>query len=441
MPSSAFVPASKMPLPNSPGRYLVACLGCKVNQAELSWLRTELEKKGFQEAAEGQSPDLALLMTCAVTAPAARQSRQAARRLRQSHPGTRVIATGCSVQAEPEAYESIGCTVLGRSNLIDLPKMAAGELAWPSHAEPGPPDLGGFCPGMSRIRPGRSRAQLKVQDGCDAFCAYCIVPHTRGRPRSLPLSHAVEGLRDLAGAPEVVLTGIHLGMYGKDLPAGIGLVDLIHALLDAHPGPRIRLSSLEVNEVTDDLLELMASEPRLCQHLHIPLQSGSDAVLSAMGRPYTRAEFMERVNAAAGLMPRAALGADVLVGLPGEDETAFQDTYSLINELPLNFLHVFPYSPRPGTPAAEMKNRPQGLVVKQRSALLRKLGADKRRLFHEAQAGGTLSVIVENGGLARSGNYCLVELNQALPPGSLVKAAITGFKQHKKQPILIGRVI
>jgi threonylcarbamoyladenosine tRNA methylthiotransferase MtaB len=443
MPLKRFVSASEHRQKPGPGKFAISCLGCKVNQAEVSWLRAELEKQGFSQAEDHEAADIALVMTCAVTAAAARQSRQAARRLLDRHPSARTVATGCGVQAEPGAYHGLGCTVLGRSRLTGLVAMAAGRAPWPQSERIEPPDAGPFCPGLSRVRPGRSRAQLKVQDGCDAHCAYCIVPSTRGRPRSLPLEAAVESFKKLAGtgAPEVVLTGIHLGMYGKDLAGPEGLLELIKALLASHPGPRLRLSSLEVNEVSNGLLSLMASEPRICPHLHIPLQSGSDKVLSAMGRPYTREQFIERVRAAAAMLPNAALGADVLVGLPGEDASAYQDTYDLIKMLPLNFLHVFPYSPRPGTPAASMKNRPRGQTVKERASSLRSLGMRKRMAFHEDQAGNRLEAIVEAGGLARSGNYCLIELDGDLPPGSRVLVRISGCIQRGGQVHLTGHLL
>ena len=423
-------------------RYAIACLGCKVNQTEAAYISSQLEAVGYRPADEGEPPDLAVVLTCAVTGPAARQSRQAVRRMTKAGNACRVVATGCGVQADPQAYGDMGCTVLGRSRLTDIPDMLRGNMDWPLGVEVDAPDTGGFCPGVTPTGPGRSRAQLKVQDGCDAFCAYCIVPYTRGAPRSLPLPQAVQAFRSLAeaGAPEVVLTGIHLGLYGKDLGMQNGVHELVRALLKAHPGPRIRLSSLEVNEICDELLHLMANESRLCNHLHIPLQSGSNKVLEAMGRPYSKEQFSEIVLKAHELVPGLCLGADVLVGLPGEDQAAFEDTRQLIEQLPISHLHVFPYSPRPGTRAVEMPQRPQGPAVKERAALLRKLGAKKRKAFHQAQVGKRLEAIVELSGQARSRNYCMIVLDRAVKPGILVTVDIDAVKQTSGGPLLVGRL-
>jgi threonylcarbamoyladenosine tRNA methylthiotransferase MtaB len=424
------------------GRYALTCLGCKVNQAEAAYLCSRLEAVGFQAAEADEPAELALVMTCAVTAAAARQSRQAVRRMAKGAEHARIVATGCAVQAEPQAYLELGCTVLGRSRLTELEAMVLGQIPWPGQSLPSAPDAGDFCPGLTPIGPGRSRAQLKVQDGCDAHCAYCIVPSTRGNPRSLPPDLAVQGFVDLAraGAPEVVLTGIHLGMYGKDLGLENGVLELVRALLQCHPGPRIRLSSLEVNEVSGPLLDLMAKEKRLCNHLHIPLQSGSNQVLAAMGRPYTREQFSQTVTDAVNKISGLCVGADVLVGLPGEDRQAFEDTRQLIIDLPISHLHVFPYSPRPGTRAVEMPGRPKGPEVKERAASLRKLGGQKRLAFHQAQVGKRLSAIVELGGQARSGNYCMIELDQKLAPGSAVEVLIEGVKLVRGQPLLRGKL-
>jgi len=398
----------------------VVSLGCKVNQAEAAHLERELTRLGWSPADEGQPAGLCLLLTCAVTATAGRQSRQMARRLKQASPQGLLLASGCDVQAGPAAYAKDGIAVVGRSELAGL--TLALTAGWrPSMAAPlAPPDSGEFCPGWRAPGPNRTRGLLKVQDGCDAGCAYCIVPSTRGRPRSLPADNAAVLLRNLAqaGAAEVVLTGIHLGRWGTDLAGGPGLADLLRALLAAHPGPRLRLSSLEGNEATPELLRLMTGEPRLCPHLHLPLQTGSDALLRAMGRPYTVREYAATVEAAAAALPDGCLGADVMVGLPGETEADFAATEALIAELPLSYLHVFPYSPRPGTPAASFPNRVPGPLAKARAARLRRLGEAKRRAWLTGLVGRTLEVIAEADGLGRATNYAPVLLPRPAPPGA-----------------------
>ena len=420
-------------------RYLVASLGCKVNQAEAASLAAQMQSLGWQQAGDGELVDLALLLTCSVTGVAARQSRQMARRLRRSHPQAQVVVTGCDLQAEPQAYADAGCQVLGRSSLAQWGEILAG-LDLPEYDAPPSPDAGGFCPGVQAPGPERTRGLLKVQDGCNAHCAYCIVPSTRGRSRSLPLEQAAQAFAELgqSGAAEVVLTGIHLGRWGWDLKPHQELAALLRALLAAHPGPRLRLSSLESEELTQGIIDLAASEPRLCPHLHLPLQSGSAHLLKKMGRPYGPQDYARTVGAAAAALPGLCLGADVLVGLPGENEQDFKDTRDLLASLPISYLHVFPYSPRPGTRAADMPDHPSPEVSKRRAAVLRQLGMAKKRAYYQAQVGSTLEVIVEGSGLGRGANYCLVQLPCAPPIGTSLRVTITGFAEQDGQPVLRG---
>ena len=417
--------------------YQVTSLGCKVNQAEAAWLGGRLSALGGAPAPRGGEADLTVLLTCSVTGGAARQSRQMARRLARANPGGRLVITGCDAQVAPESYRDQGFTVAPRSGLAGLAEVLAQGRELPREAEPGP-----FCPGLSRPGGARSRPQLKVQDGCDAFCAYCIVPLARGGPRSLPLDQARQAFASLAGegAAEVVLTGIHLGLYGRDLDPPLGLVDLLQALLAEHPGPALRLSSLESGEVGPGLLELMAGQPRLRPHLHLPLQSGSDRVLTAMGRPYSAAQYARVAAQALDLVPDLCLGADVLVGLPGEDQAAFQETRDLIKGLDLAYLHVFPYSPRPGTRAAGMKRPPAG-QVRERAAALRELGREKRLAFLRSQVGREMDAVAEARGRARSANYCLLKLDRPAKPGSPVRARATALDQSGAQPLLLATIL
>jgi threonylcarbamoyladenosine tRNA methylthiotransferase MtaB len=423
--------------PENSFTFEVTSLGCKVNQAEASWLQSRLSELGGQPAQEGQPAQVVVLLTCSVTSGAARQSRQMARRLARAHPDGRVVITGCDAQVAPDSYRSEGFQTASRHILAGLPEILAGGYALPITDGPG-----AFCPGQGVPGQGRSRPQLKVQDGCDAGCAYCIVPLARGNPHSLPLDQARSAFGTLAraGAAEVVLTGIHLGLYGRDLEPAVGLLDLVRALLAEHPGPRLRLSSLETSEVSDGLLELMAEEPGLCPHLHLPLQSGSDRVLKAMGRPYTAAEYLERAARALELVPGLCLGADVLVGLPGEDEEAFQETRDLIRSLDLAYLHVFPYSPRPGTRAADME-RPSAAVARDRAAALRSLGKEKRLAFLHTQVGLEMEAVSEAGGLARSANYCLLSLDRAAPAGELIRVRAHEVDASGRQPLLLANIL
>lgn len=428
--------------PQAPGFYRVVSLGCKVNQAEAASLSRELEVHGLKPAGRGQAAQVAVLLTCTVTGAAARGSRQAARRLARANPGARVVVTGCDIQAEPQIYQDEGFTVVGRAGLTELAGVIAADAGWPKGL-PTAPDEGDWCPGWETPGPRRTRGLLKVQDGCDAHCAYCIVPQVRGKPRSLQADQAAQIFIELgrAGAAEVVLTGIHLGRWGWDLEPRQELCDLIQALLKAHPGPRLRLSSLESTEISADLLALMKGEPRLCPHLHVPLQTGSDKLLQAMGRPYKASEYAAKLEKAAAMLPGLCLGADLLVGLPGEDEQAFQETKSLIENLPIAYLHVFPYSPRPGTRAAQMPGRPKAAEVKARSEALREIGKAKRLAFLQSQVGRELSAVVEGSGLARTDNYCLVEVGPGFKPGQVVRVRAQGVDPEGREPCLTQAVI
>jgi threonylcarbamoyladenosine tRNA methylthiotransferase MtaB len=431
--------------------FVLTSLGCKVNQAEAAALAAALSAQGWRQAGEGEPCDAVVLLTCTVTGAAGRQSRQMARRLIKAHPGARVVVTGCDAQTAPAAYVKAGALVLGRAGLAGLADLIAGgapaSQAGPqarSLAIPLPaPDAGPWCPGARLPGQGRTRGLIKVQDGCDAGCAYCLVPTARGKPRSLPLNDAVAAwqAQGQAGAAEVVLTGVHLGRWGGDLTPPLGLTDLLRALLAAHPGPRLRLSSLEVSEVGRDLLALMAAEPRLCPHLHIPLQTGGDRLLGIMGRPYTAAQYAQALRAAEAALPGICLGADVMVGLPGEAEADYAATRELIASLPLAYLHVFPYSPRPGTPAAAMPERVPGPLARARAAELRALGQAKRLAFHQEQVGRCHEAVVEGEGLARTGNYCLARLDSPPPPGSLIAIEALGVEQTPTGPMLRARVV
>ncbi|CAO0821763.1 MiaB/RimO family radical SAM methylthiotransferase [Desulfarculales bacterium] len=388
-----------------------------------------------------------VLLTCTVTATAGRQSRHLVRRLQRDHPGARVVVTGCDVQMAPLAYAREGLQVVERAQLAGLARRldsvtGVGPAISPGQPLPSP-DAGAFCLGYRQSQPGRIRGLLKVQDGCDAHCTYCIVPQTRGRPRSLPIRQARELWRQLGDGEtaEVVLTGVHLGRYGQDLTPPADLLELVIALLAAHPVPRLRLSSLEVSEVNDGLLGLIAKEPRLCDHLHIPLQSGSDRLLQAMGRHYQAAIYAARVRNVAMALPWACLGTDVIVGMPGETDQDFALTEELIVSLPLAYLHVFPYSPRPGTPAATWPSRVAGPLAKARAARLRALSRQMRLAFLAGQEGRELEAVVEASGLARTGNYCLVRLDQPAPLGSLVRVRLGRQLPGRQEPLVAGRVL
>ncbi|RLB97328.1 MAG: tRNA (N(6)-L-threonylcarbamoyladenosine(37)-C(2))-methylthiotransferase MtaB, partial [Deltaproteobacteria bacterium] len=343
------------------GSFTTITLGCKVNQYESEALARRLVDHGWRRA-DGPPVDLCLINTCTVTGRAAMQSRQAVRRAKRQGAG-RIVVTGCYAQVEPEALTAIEGVdlVVGHSEKHRIPALVQGlqektarrpaeavvaprSPAWPFEA---------VC---DAVVGGRTRPLLKIQDGCDAFCTYCIVPYARGRSRSLPAENVLARIADLgaAGYHEVVLTGIHLGRYGRDLTPASTLAGLLRRIDAAGDIGRFRVSSVEPQEFDSALITALTGSPRCCRHFHLPLQSGDDEILRRMGRPYTGTDVADLVLTFTRAVPGAAVGLDVLVGFAGETEAACERTYRMAAKLPLAYLHVFPVPPRAGTPAARM---------------------------------------------------------------------------------------
>lgn len=378
----------------------VATLGCKVNQCESAGIAESLADRGATLVPFEEAADCYIINTCTVTARTDYQSRQLIRRAIRRNPMAAVLVTGCYAQRAPEEIAGIPGVriVAGNAEKAKLPDLLD-EIA-----AQGQQLLVGDIRSQKEISrlgatffPEHTRAFLRIQDGCNAFCSYCIVPHTRGPSRSLPLAEVEERIASLAraGYHEAVLTGIHLGAYGGDLEPRGNLTELIRRIAGQCPVERIRLSSIEPREVTDDLIALIGTSGNICRHLHIPLQSGDDATLSAMNRDYDAAFFRRLVNRIVDAVPGIGVGIDVMAGFPGETEEAFCNTLRLVEEMPLAYLHVFPYSRRPGTPAAAMPSQVPDGVKKRRAELLRAVGATKRLAFTEKFIGTPLAVLVE----------------------------------------------
>jgi len=434
-------------------KFKIITLGCKVNQAESEAIAGRLAEAHWMPAGSDETADLCIVNTCAVTQRAGMQSRQAVRRAVQDHPSACVAVTGCYAQTDPQALMKIkgldclidqkdklrlpeilsGCSGAEGSLWERLPAVAAGaalaesapasmasrqdaaptEIAGPTASFLPPPltkGSGGILkstpfeasniPEISLPLPaagGRTRPLLKVQDGCDAFCAYCIVPYARGPSRSAAFQAVLDGVSRLAdqGFREVVLTGIHLGAYGKDLEPRTSLAELLAAILKRPDAVRIRLSSIEPMELSDGIIDLAAGSERICRHFHIPLQSGDAQVLKRMGRPYPPERFSDRIAQIHRRLPEAAIGADVLVGFPGETDAAFENTYALVESLPLAYLHVFPFSARPGTAAFGFGDRVPAEHIRTRCNRLRQLGSRKRLAFHRRFIGRSVLVLAE----------------------------------------------
>jgi threonylcarbamoyladenosine tRNA methylthiotransferase MtaB len=370
--------------------FRIETLGCKSNQYDSQRIAEALAFSGWAEANEADEPGLYIVNTCTVTHASDRKCRQLIRRMIREHPDARVFVTGCYATDNPDDLLAIEGVegVFGRGDWdARLEAILGGPI--PAGALPrGEFGITGFS--------GRARALMKIQEGCDFCCAYCIVPHVRGRPRSAPLCHIGNEARILAdaGFKEIVLTGIHLGIYGRDLEGDVHLADALACVAEAPGVERVRLSSIEAFEVSDRLLDVM-QHPKVCPHLHLPLQSGDDDVLRRMGRRYTAGEFLDAVGLARDRLDNPAITTDVIVGLPGETEAAFEHTMEACRTAAFSRMHVFPFSPRPGTRAAEMPDRPHSRLVRQRAGTLGCLADELSQAWAEGFVGQRVGVLFE----------------------------------------------
>jgi threonylcarbamoyladenosine tRNA methylthiotransferase MtaB len=411
----------------SRSRFHVVSFGCRASQSEGASIEAELGEAGRSLSDSPFDADVVVINSCTVTAEADRDVDRLIRRLNRRNPSARIIVTGCYAQRSPETLAARPQVryVVGNSHKSQVGRLAEACLEDP--AGPGRSEV--FCSDAFGLEPlrhqgsaGRTRATVKVQDGCNANCAFCVIPAVRGRSRSLDPSEVVAQVRDLVsrGYREVVFSGIHLGSWGRDLGGSGRLVDLVAKTLTEVPElERLRLSSIEPLEVTGELIGLAASEPRIARHLHVPMQSGSDRVLRAMRRPCSATEYGARVRRIGEAVPDAAIGADVMVGFPGETDRDFLGTFRLIEALPLTYLHVFPYSSRPGTAAADLGDPVPAHVVRHRADTLRRLGSEKNARFRGRFPGRRLEVLAlgEDGSGGRRGlsdNFVEVSLGRDL---------------------------
>jgi len=386
-------------------KFTIITLGCKVNQFESEAISAALQRHGWICCDRHETgTEVCIINTCAVTQKAAMQSRQAVRQAVKTHPKAHILVTGCYAQTDPEALKKISgiSCVVGHTGKHAIPallvKMPDGSAPLPDGDGFNPAKTSPFIEPADTVDKSRTRPFLKIQDGCNAFCSFCIVPHARGRSISMPFAHVLENIRRLAraGFHEVVLCGVHLGCYGLDLAPPAGLFEILRQVDAGALIERLRISSIEPREISDGIIALMVASERICRHFHIPLQSGDNAILERMRRPYTREFFKELVLKIHAAIPDAAIGADVLIGFPGETDAAFQNTFHLIEELPLTYLHVFPFSARKGTPADRFPDKVPAQVIKTRCHEVRLLGAAKKKAFYSRFVGRTLPVLTED---------------------------------------------
>ncbi len=426
-------------------------LGCKLNQADTETMRALLERTGnWISVAEDEEADLVIVNTCTVTGQADARSRQAIRRLTLAHPRAVLAASGCYVQRAPEEIAALPGVrlLLGAADRSRVAELAEHALAGAVRHTIAPiEEARTFVDVPFEAPRDQTRAFVDVQEGCDEGCTFCIVPKTRGTSRSRPFASVVRHVEALAsrGVREVVLTGVHLGDYGLDLASRRLLVDLLQALVEVPGLARLRLSSIEPASVTPPLVDLLARDRRLARHVHLPLQSGSDAVLKSMGRRYSAQAFADLVREIAARVPSCGIGTDVIAGFPGERDAEFQGTFDLLTDLPITYLHAFSYSIRPGSGAEHRGDPVPGDVKKRRTGALRALSEAKSRSFREHLVGETVIVLLEN--VRRDGvpwiaghtdHYVRVEIGPGERDRPLVLARIEGLTPSGCRGVLVA---
>jgi threonylcarbamoyladenosine tRNA methylthiotransferase MtaB len=394
--------------------YFVENFGCRATQADGTAIERQLRERGFEPAREAGSAEVVVFNTCTVTASADQDARSAIRRVQRQNPDARIVVTGCYAQRAPQELAAIPGVdlVIGNSHKASLaeciapraevsgfvplahlgansePKIIVGDVF--AHTELLAAPVFGEGDLHEKTRPN-----LKVQDGCNNRCSFCIIPYVRGRSRSLKLEEVVREVDALVagGYREIVLSGINLGRWGRELTPRTNFAAMLKAILERTAVEKIRISSVEPMDWTSELIELVASSPRICKHAHVPLQSGSDTILRRMHRKYRPWHYADRIQRIREAMPDAAIGADVMVGFPGETDADFEQTRAFIEALPFTYLHVFTYSSRPGTPSAAMPEQVPVPLARERNRVLRELAASKKRAFLQSFVGRELEAV------------------------------------------------
>ena len=390
--------------------------------------------------------DLVILNTCTVTAEADSDARSTIRRVHRENPNARILVTGCYAQRAPEELSKMEGVewVVGNSHKTQIAELVAGDTLYHGQILNGDifetRDI--LTAPILESTGDRTRPNLKIQDGCHNRCSFCVIPYVRGKSRYVDADQVVDQVRSLATKyKEVVLSGINLGRWGREAGSAMRLPDLLRRLLDETDMPRLRLSSVEPMDFSDDLLGLMAASPRIAKHVHAPLQSGSDAILRKMHRKYRPRHYADRLEKARRLMPDAAIGADVMTGFPGETDALFEESRQFIEAMPYTYLHVFTYSERPGTPAAEMPNSVPMAVRKERNKVLRDLATRKNAAFREEMLGREVTAVtIEPLGLALTDNFIKAEMDLPYTPNRLVRLRPRALTAQGVSAAFLGEV-
>jgi threonylcarbamoyladenosine tRNA methylthiotransferase MtaB len=423
--------------------------GCRASQADGAAIEAALAERGMNSCSDRRQAELVVLNTCTVTAAADEDVRHTIHRVHRENPAARILVTGCYAQRAPEELRAMPGVdwIVGNSHKAQIARIVTSTeyQGTEYHGEVHVGDIFAqhdFLSAPVEDASGdRTRPNLKIQDGCNNRCSFCIIPFVRGRSRSAPAGQVVDQVRNLCSRyREVVLSGINLGRWGREPGSTMRLTGLLRLLLAETGVERLRISSVEPMDFSDDLLELMAASPRIAKHVHAPLQSGSDRVLRRMHRKYRPRHYEDRVRKARAWMPDAAIGADVMTGFPGETDEEFEESRGFIESLPFTYLHVFTYSERPGTPAAASPSQVPVPVRKERNRVLRELAARKNLAFRQTMVGRTVSVVTLDHG-ALSDNFLKVDVSPQRPPNRLIDVKIgavsaTGLKEFSPLQVI-----
>lgn len=425
-------------------RFFVQSFGCRATQADGAALEAQLADRGLAPSDARENADLVVLNTCTVTAEADSDARSTIRRVHRENPGARILVTGCYAQRAPdELAEMPGVEwVVGNSHKTQIAEIVAAGV--PYHGQILTGDIFEtreiLTAPILESTDDRTRPNLKIQDGCHNRCSFCIIPFVRGKSRYVGAEQIVEQVRALSAKyREVVLSGINLGRWGRESGSSLRLPDLLRRLLAETAIERLRLSSVEPMDFSDDLLGLMAETARISKHVHAPLQSGSDAILRKMHRKYRPRHYADRLSKARQWMPDAAIGADVMVGFPGETDELFEESRQFIQSMPFTYLHVFTYSERPGTPAATMPGTVPIRVRKDRNRILRDLASEKNLAFRKTLLGREFTAVtLDPPGLALTDNYIKATLDLPYTPNRLVRLRPRGLTEQGISAQLTG---
>ncbi len=408
--------------------------GCKVNTSEEQYYLSKLIDYGFKKANSLDEASIVVINTCAVTENAAKKSSYEIEKIRKKYANIKIVVTGCLTEEKGAILKNYGADVIvTNGSKSDIVSHIINTTDGFINAENSKFSGGAFTKNIAC----KTRAFFKIQDGCDAYCSYCIIPTLRGKPKSMPEDKVIEGFKSLLklGYKEIVLVGIHIGLYGKEINTNI--TNILEKLVQIDGDFRIRLTSIEINEISDKLLYLMRDNKKICPHLHIPLQSGCNKILSLMNRKYKKDDYLSIIEKARNIIDNVTIGSDIIAGFPSETDTDFKETLDTLLRATTEFYHAFPYSDRKNTPAFNMKNQINMKIREERAKILREQGKVALNNLYQKSIGKIYRVLSEKGNKGHAENYILIHYNKNIEPNNFINVKVTEIKDNK----LYGKVI